>query len=384
MSEWWRDRVAYQIYPRSFQDSNGDGIGDIRGIISRLDYIKSLGAGIVWLSPVYCSPQKDNGYDISDYYDIDPIFGTMADMEELFAEAEKRDIKIVMDLVVNHTSDQHEWFQKSRDKNSEYRDYYIWKPGRAGGPPNNWTGFFSEPAWEYDEESGEYYLHLFTKEQPDLNYRNPRVIEEVERIMRFWLDKGAAGFRCDVINAIWKSSFEDGKKQPALVGMEHFAMQDGVHDILKKLREDVLSKYDCFAVGETALTTVEQAKLMTDKNRGELDMVFGFEHMDADCFYVKYLNRRFKAARLARILARWQGALEWNANYLENHDQCRSVSRFGDTGRYWEASAKLLCTLLLSLKGTPFIYQGEELGMTNTAWNSLDEINDVESRNVYK
>ena len=384
MNEWWRDRVVYQIYPRSFQDSNGDGVGDIPGIISRLDEIKDLGAGVIWLSPVYKSPSVDNGYDISDYYNIDPLFGTMADMERLFAEAEARDIKIIMDLVVNHTSDAHEWFQKSRDKDSEYRDYYIWREGKNGGPPNNWTGFFSEGAWEYDERSGEYYLHLFAKGQPDLNYRNPKVVEEVENIMRFWLDKGAAGFRCDVINVIWKSSFDNGRKQPALAGMEHYVMQDGVHDILKKLRQDVLAKYDCFTVGETALTSAAQGRDLTAPERGELDMVFSFDHMNADCFFVKYLNRKFKAARFAKAIARWQDTLEWNANYFENHDQGRSVSRFGDDNEYWEASAKLLCVMLLSLRGTPFIYQGEEIGMTNVRWNSLDEINDVESLNVYQ
>ena len=228
MSKWWKEQVVYQIYPRSFQDSNGDGIGDIPGIISRLDEIKELGAGVIWLSPVYKSPDADNGYDISDYRDINPKFGTMADMEQLFAEAKKRDMKIIMDLVINHTSDEHDWFIKSRDKNSPFRDYYIWMPpGPDGNPPNNWTTFFGTDAWEYDPESGEYYLHLFSDKQPDLNFRNPKVIEEVKDIMHFWLKKGAAGFRCDVINLICKSSFEDGIHHLAIRGREHFVSQEG-------------------------------------------------------------------------------------------------------------------------------------------------------------
>lgn len=391
MYKWWQERVVYQIYPRSFQDSNGDGIGDIPGIISRLDLLKDLGIGIIWLSPVYPSPNADYGYDISDYKGIHPDFGTMADMERLIAEAEKRDIKIIMDLVVNHTSDEHPWFQASRDKDSPYRDYYIWRPGkesprsgRQGKPPNNWTSFFGEGAWEYDEKSGEYYLHLFAKKQPDLNWHNPKVFEEVKDIMRFWLDKGIAGFRCDVINILYKSSLNDGRKKLALTGSEYYLSQEGTHEILRRLRREVLDKYDCFTVGETVFVDTETAKDLCGQDRGELDMVFSFEHMETDQYLVKWFKRRFHAGRFARTIAKWQQALDWNANYLENHDQPRCVSRFGDDDAYWDKSAKLLCILLLTLRGTPFIYQGQEIGMTNFDFTGMDEIKDVESHNIYR
>ncbi len=384
MAAWWQERVVYQIYPRSFADSNGDGIGDIPGIIAHLDALKDLGVGIIWLSPVYRSPGADNGYDISDYRDINPEFGTMADMDELIEETNKRDIKLVMDLVINHTSDEHAWFQASRNKNSPYRDYYIWRPGKDGRPPNNWTSFFAEDCWEYDERSGEYYLHLFAKGQPDLNYHNPKVLEEIKDVMRFWLDKGISGFRCDVINIIYKSSLEDGKKRLALTGSEHYISQQGAHEILKELRRDVLSQYDCFAVGETVFVTPQMGKDLCDKSRGELDMIFSFEHMETDCYFIKWFRRRFHAGRFGQTIAKWQQALEWNANYLENHDQPRSVSRFGDTNEYWLQSAKLLCALLMTLRGTPYVYQGQEIGMTNFDYTGMEQIQDVESHNVYR
>lgn len=385
MANWWQERIVYQIYPRSFADTNGDGIGDIPGIIAHLDALKDLGVGIIWLSPVYRSPGEDNGYDISDYRDINPEFGTMADMDRLIEEASKRDIKIVMDLVINHTSDQHAWFQASRDKDSPYRDYYYWRPGKNnGGPPNNWTSFFAEDCWEYDEKSGEYYLHLFAKGQPDLNYHNPKVLEEIKDIMRFWLNKGIAGFRCDVINIIYKSSLEDGKKRLALTGIEHYISQPGAHEVLKELRRDVLSQYDCFAVGETVFVTPQMGKDLCDKSRGELDMIFSFEHMETDQYYIKWFKRRFHAGRFGKTIAKWQQALEWNANYLENHDQPRSLSRFGDPDEYWSQSAKMLCTMLMTLRGTPYVYQGQEIGMTNFDYTSMDQIQDVESHNVYK
>jgi len=385
MANWWQERIVYQIYPRSFADTNGDGIGDIPGIIDHLDALKDLGVGIIWLSPVYRSPGEDNGYDISDYRDINPEFGTMADMDRLIEEASKRDIKLVMDLVINHTSDQHAWFQASRDKGSPYRDYYYWRPGKNnGGPPNNWTSFFAEDCWEYDEKSGEYYLHLFAKGQPDLNYHNPKVLEEIKDIMRFWLNKGIAGFRCDVINIIYKSSLEDGKKRLALTGIEHYISQPGAHEVLKELRRDVLSQYDCFAVGETVFVTPQMGKDLCDKSRGELDMIFSFEHMETDQYYIKWFKRRFHAGRFSKTIAKWQQALEWNANYLENHDQPRSVSRFGNTDEYWAQSAKMLCTMLMTLRGTPYVYQGQEIGMTNFDYTSMDQIQDVESHNVYK
>jgi oligo-1,6-glucosidase len=384
MEKWWQDRVVYQIYPRSFADTDGDGMGDIPGILSHLDDLKDLGVGILWLSPVYPSPDADNGYDISDYRGIDPKYGTMEDMEKLIREAAARDIRIVMDLVINHTSDEHEWFQKSRDRMSPYRDYYIWRPGNGGKPPNNWTGFFGEGCWEYDDKSGEYYMHLFAKKQPDLNYHNPKVIEEIKDVMRFWLDKGVGGFRCDVINVIYKSSLADGKKRLALTGSEHYISQEGTHEILRAFRRDVLSAYDCFAVGETVFVTPKMGRDLCDKNRGELDMIFSFEHMETDQIFVKWFKRRFSPARFGRVIAKWQQELEWNANYLENHDQPRSVSRFGDDGEFWVQSAKMLCVMLFTLRGTPFIYQGQEIGMTNFDFAGMDEIQDVESHNIYR
>jgi len=383
MSKWWKEQVVYQIYPRSFQDSNGDGIGDIPGIISRLDEIKELGAGVIWLSPVYKSPDADNGYDISDYRDINPKFGTMADMEQLFAEAKKRDMKIIMDLVINHTSDEHDWFIKSRDKNSPFRDYYIWMPpGPDGNPPNNWTTFFGTDAWEYDPESGEYYLHLFSDKQPDLNFRNPKVIEEVKDIMHFWLKKGAAGFRCDVINLICKSSFEDGIHHLAIRGREHFVSQEGVHEILQELRRDVLDHYDCFTVGESVLVGLRDARLLSNPERKELDMVFYFDHLQVDRWAEKFIPKKFNAKKLLNVLTKWQQGLDWNAVYLENHDQPRIVSHYGNDGEYWERSAKLLATMLLTLRGTVFIYQGQEIGMTNYDFTGMSQTNDLEALGV--
>ncbi|MDD3213333.1 MAG: alpha-glucosidase [Eubacteriales bacterium] len=383
MQPWWKERVVYQIYPRSFQDSNGDGIGDIPGIISRLDELKALGVGIIWLSPVYCSPDADNGYDISDYRDINPKFGTMADMERLFAEAEKRDLKIIMDLVINHTSDEHEWFQKSRDKSSPYRDYYIWRPaGPNGGVPNNWTGFFMGSVWEWDEKSGEYYLHLFDQKQPDLNYHNPKVIQEVKDIMRFWLDKGAAGFRCDVINVIYKTSLANGKPRAAIRGLEHYKSQEGNHRILQELRRDVLERYDCFTVGETVMVDVPEARELCEPERRELDMVFYFDHLEVDRRIARYIGKRFKAKNLLKVLTKWQNGLSWNAVYFENHDQPRIVSHYGNDGEYWERSAKLIATMEFTLRGTPFVYQGQEIGMTNFDFTFLSQLNDVESKNI--
>lgn len=383
MSKWWQDRVVYQIYPRSFADSNGDGVGDIPGIIAHLGDIKDLGAGVIWLGPVYRSPDADNGYDISDYRDIDPKFGTMADMDKLIEEMRRRDLKLVMDLVINHTSDEHPWFRQSRKKNSPYRDYYIWKPGKDGGPPNNWISLFGGSCWEYDGQSGEYYMHLFAKKQPDLNYRNPKVLEEIKDIMRFWLGKGISGFRCDVINILYKTSFEDSKSF-IVKGKEFYVSQPRNHGILRELRRDVLSKYDCFTVGETVFVTPEMGKELCDEGRGELDMIFSFEHVETDQYFVKWFKRRFDAGRFGKVIAKWQNALEWNANYLENHDQPRSVSRFGDDNEYWSASAKLLCAMLLTLRGTPFIYQGQEIGMTNFDFTGMDRIQDVESLNIYE
>ncbi|GHU89604.1 alpha-amylase [Clostridia bacterium] len=378
--EWWKERVVYQIYPRSFMDSNGDGIGDIRGIISRLDYLRDLGVGVIWLSPVYKSPDADNGYDISDYCSVDPKFGTMGDMDALFAEAEKRDIKIIMDLVINHTSDEHEWFAKSRLNHPTYRDYYIWSD-----KPNNWDTFFMEDAWTFDEVRGQYYLHLFHKKQPDLNYKNPKVLQEIKQVLRFWLDKGAAGFRCDVINVLYKNDLKDAKQRLVLTGLEKYKTTEGCHQILRELRT-VLDEYDCFTVGETVMVDLPEAKSLCDAERRELNMIFHFDHLEVDRRVAKYIPKRFKASKLLRILEKWQRGLEWDAVYFENHDQPRIVSHYGDTStlELWKRSAKLLATLEFTLSGTPFVYQGQEIGMTNFDFTSIEQLNDVESRNMDK
>ncbi len=381
MPKWWQERVVYQIYPRSFQDTNGDGIGDLPGIISRLDYLQKLGVGIIWLSPIYPSPNVDFGYDVSDYKAIHPEMGTMADFDRLVEEAAKRDIKIILDLVINHTSDEHSWFQQSRDPHSPYRDYYIWRPGRGSKPPNNWTGFFGGQTWSYDDQSGEYYLHLFSKRQPDLNYHNPQVLEEIKGILRFWLDKGVAGFRCDVINVLYKTSLQNGRPRLILTGHEHYLSQPGNFEILQELRR-VLDEYDAFTVGETVFVTPKDARQLCDEQQGGLSTVFSFEHMETDQFVVKWFKRKFRAGRLAQVLAKWQAEVPWNANYFENHDQPRSVSRFGDD-KHWEKSAKLLCIMLFTLRGTPFVYQGQEIGMTNFDYTGMDQIRDVESQNIY-
>lgn len=383
--KWWESGVVYQIYPRSFCDSNGDGIGDINGIISKLDYLKELGITIIWLSPVYKSPNDDNGYDISDYSGINPEYGNMTDMDNLIARAKDLGIKIIMDLVINHTSDEHKWFMEAKDPASPFRDYYIWRKGRGKNgvkPPNNWTSFFAEGAWK--READEYYLHLFSKKQPDLNWKNPKVFEEIKNIMRFWLDKGIAGFRCDVINVIYKRSLQNGKKHLALTGKEFYLSQEGCHDILRRLKKEVLSDYDCFTVGETVLVNTAMANDLCGKDRQELDMVFGFEHMETDQIGNKWFKTKFKPQKFKKVICRWQKDLYWNANYLENHDQPRSVSRFGDDGKYWDKSAKMLALLNICLRGTPYIYEGQEIGMTNGDFTGLDEIMDIESHNVDK
>ncbi len=386
MLENYKHSTVYQIYPRSFCDSDSDGVGDIRGIISKLDYIASLGVDVIWLSPVYKSPNDDNGYDISDYKDIQPEFGTMADFDELLSEAGKRGMKIIMDLVINHTSDEHEWFERAKAGEEKYKNYYIIKKGKNGKLPNNWGNFFADCPWEPfgDPKNEEYYLHLFSKKQPDLNWYNPEVYKEICDIMRFWLDKGVAGFRCDVINIIFKESFADGKKHLALTGKEHYVSTDGTHRILKALRRDVMDNYDAFTVGETVLVNVPMARDLTAPERGELDMVFAFEHMECDQIGVKWFKTKFKPKRLMKILTKWQTGLDWNTCYLENHDQPRSVTRFTEGGEYRKVGSKMLISLNFSLRGTPYFYQGQEIGMTNGAFNNLDEIVDIESHNVDK
>ena len=380
---WWKRKIIYQIYPMSFCDSNGDGIGDLPGIISRLDYLQRLGVGALWLSPVYPSPNKDNGYDISDYCEIHPNYGTLADMDRLIAEAKKRDIRIIMDLVINHTSDRHEWFQKSRRREEPYTDFYIWRKGEKGKKPTNWGSFFGEDCWEYDDVRGEYYLHLFAKEQPDLNYHNEKVIAAIEDVMRFWLDRGVAGFRCDVINIIYKEAIKNGRWRPALTGCEYYLSTPGCHRVLHRLNRNVLSRYDAFTVGETVFVTPKMADDLVNPQREELCTVFSFEHMETDCFKIKWFLRKFKPDRFFACLTKWQNALPWNTVYFENHDQPRSVSRYGNDAEYHDQSAKALATLLLTLRGTPFLYEGEEIGMTNFDFPDMEKVRDVESINIW-
>lgn len=379
-----KDMVVYQIYPRSFQDSNGDGIGDIPGIISRLDYLRDLGVNTLWLSPVYKSPDADNGYDIADYKSIQPAFGTMADFDELVSQAKQRGIGIVMDLVINHTSDEHEWFQKAMAGDPKYRDYYIIRKGENGKLPNNWGNFFAVCPWTRIGDTDEYYLHLFDKKQPDLNWHNPAVLEEVKDIMRFWLDKGVVGFRCDVINIIYKDTLADGKKQLALTGIEHYLSTQGCHEILKTLRREVLEPYGAFAVGETVMVDIPKARDLCDESRGELDMLFSFEHMGCDDLGLKWFKTRLSPRRLMRTLDKWQRELHWNAWYFENHDQPRFVSRFPDGEKHRFACSTMMAGLQMTLRGTPYMHEGQEIGMTNGDFLNLDEIQDVESHTVWE
>lgn len=390
---WWKESVVYQIYPRSFHDSNGDGIGDLQGIIQKLDYLKKLGIDVIWLSPVYDSPNDDNGYDIRDYHEIMDEFGTMEDFDELLKEAHKRNIKIVMDLVVNHTSDEHEWFIESRSsKDSPKRDYYIWRKGKANGqPPTNWEAAFSGSAWKYDEATDEYYLHMFSEKQPDLNWENPAVRTDVYQMMRWWLDKGIDGFRMDVINLISKDlSMPERKPDPGkelASAFEFHANGPRIHEFLREMNKEVLAHYDIMTVGETPGVSVEQARLYTGEDRNELNMVFQFEHMGlGDGPDGKWSNLPWKLTELKQILSKWQYGLEntgWNSLYWNNHDQPRVVSRFGNDKEYREKSAKMLATLLHGMKGTPYIYQGEEIGMTNVQFPSIDDYRDIELINWY-
>ena len=390
MSEaWWKERVFYQIYPRSFQDSNGDGIGDLRGIISRLDYLKSLGVGAVWLCPVYDSPNADMGYDIRDYERIMAEFGTMEDFEELLRGLHERDIKLVMDLVVNHSSDEHRWFAESRSsRDNPYRDYYIWRDGKDGREPNNWASFFTPSAWSYDENTGQWYLHLFSEKQPDLNWENPSVREEVYAMMNRWFDRGVDGFRMDVITMIAKApGLPDGTGEPGNGGYvfspEHFAFQPKLHEYLREMRSRCFDGRNCMCVGETSFVTTENANSLVGYGR-ELDLLFQFDLMDMDGEGSKWNAIPLDVPKLKRIIAAWQGAIDWNTLFLGNHDQPRVVSRFGDTGseELWKRSAKCLATLMYLQRGTPFIYQGEELGMTNAPFETREQLRDVEELNL--
>ena len=391
---WWKESVVYQIYPRSFCDSNGDGIGDLNGITSKLDYLKELGVDVIWLSPVYKSPNDDNGYDISDYQDIMDEFGTMEDFDRMLATAHEKGIKIMMDLVVNHTSDEHKWFIESRKStDNPYRDYYIWRPAKEDGSlPNNWGSCFSGPAWEYDKTTDMYFLHLFSKKQPDLNWDNPVVRQEVFDMMNWWLEKGVDGFRMDVISLISKEQPELPDKEPGINGYATFNVSANgphVHEYLQEMRQKALNNADTITVGECSGVTLEEAKKYARSDEKELNMVFQFEHMDVDSDEKagKWTTRKMDLRNLKKILTRWQKGLQdiaWNSLYWENHDQPRSVSRFGnDSDEYREISAKMLATCIHMMQGTPYVYQGEELGMTNCPFNTLENFRDLESINAF-
>ena len=391
--KWWKESVVYQIYPKSFKDSNGDGVGDIRGIIQKLDYLKELGVNVLWISPMLESPQDDNGYDISDYRRIYEEYGTMEDYEELLCEAHKRSIRILMDLVVNHTSDEHNWFIESRkSKDNPYRDYYIWKDPVNGKEPNNWGGAFGGSAWEYDPQTQMYYLHLFSKKQPDLNWENEKVRQEVYDMMKFWCEKGIDGFRMDVISMISKDQrFPDGEMNNGLYGDfgPYSVHGPRVHEFLQEMNHEVLSKYDIMTVGETAGVTIEEAQKYAGEDRNELNMVFQFEHVESGCGdYGKWTTQKYDFKEFKNIMIKWQEKLQgkaWNSLFLGNHDQPRSVSRFGnDNPVYRETSAKMLATCIHMMQGTPYVYQGEELGMTNVPFTSIDQFRDLDSINAYR
>ncbi|MGQ2375422.1 glycoside hydrolase family 13 protein [Companilactobacillus zhachilii] len=397
MKSWWKNSVVYQVYPASYQDSNGDGIGDLPGITNRLDYIKKLGVDIVWLSPIYKSPQVDNGYDIADYQAINPDFGSMKDFDNLLSKAHRLGLKIMMDIVVNHTSDEHKWFKESRKgKDNPYRDYYIWRDGKGDNAPNNWGSFFTGPAWKFDKESGQYYLHLFAPQQPDLNWENKKVRNSVYDMMNWWADKGVDGFRMDVINYISKP---EGLPDAAKTKDEMYANPEPlvanghrIHEFLQEMNKNVMSKHDVVTVGEAPAVNTEEAIKYSNLNGKELNMVFQFEHMGLDGNNNPALGRwSDKKATLTDIranLTKWQEALEgkaWNSLYWNNHDQPRVVSRFGnDTNeKYRVLSAKMLATILHFQQGTPFIFEGEEIGMTNAYFKTLDEYVDLDSINSY-
>lgn len=391
---WWKEAVVYQIYPRSFMDSNGDGIGDLNGITEKLEYLKELGIDVIWLSPVYQSPNDDNGYDISDYQAIMEEFGTMEDYDRMLARAHELGIKIMMDLVVNHTSDEHAWFVESRKSvDNPYRDFYIWRKGKDGKEPNNWGSCFSGSAWKYDPQTDMYFLHLFSKKQPDLNWDNPKVRDRVFEMMNWWCEKGIDGFRMDVISLISKpEGLPDGI--PGETGYADSGCANGphVHEYLKEMNRKVLSHYDLITVGEAAGVTLEEAKKYANADGSELNMVFQFEHMgsgpEADNRYGKWDSHKMPLPVWKKILSRWQTGLEgkaWNSLFLSNHDQPRSVSWFGnDSEQYREISAKMLGTCLHMMQGTPYVYQGEELGMCNAYFDQLEDYRDIESLNAYK
>ena len=384
---WYKDAVFYQIWPRSFRDSDGDGVGDLMGVYEKLDYIKSLHVDAIWFSPLYPSPNADYGYDVMDYMDISEEYGGMAAFKKVLDGAHERGIKVIMDLVVNHTSDEHPWFQASRRGEEPYKDYYIWRKGKADGtPPNNWESLFEGKAWQLDEERGEYYLHLFAVKQADLNMDNPRVREEVKKILRFWLDMGVDGFREDVITYIGKAPGlpDSWPKLPIANGIKYYSNQPEAYKYLKEFRHDVLDHYDCFTVGESPMTTADIALTYVAEGPNQvLDEMIAFSHMEADCFMTDMIQTPFDLRKMKRAFSEWQEKLQgkaWNALYIENHDHPRIISRYGSE-KYRVESGKMLAAMYLMQRGTPFIYQGQEIGMTNIRLKSLDDFQDVMTHN---
>ena len=386
MKKWWKEKIAYQIYTRSFMDSNGDGIGDLRGIILKLDYLKDLGIDIIWISPMYKSPNDDNGYDISDYQDIMDEFGTMKDFDDLLEEVHKRDMKLVIDLVINHTSDEHSWFLESRSsKDSKKRDWYIWKEGKDNKEPNNWESIFKGSAWEYDDLTGEYFLHLFSRRQPDLNWENEDMRKEIYKMMNWWLDKGIDGFRVDAISHIKKeeglNDIENPNNLKYVPSFDKHMNVSGIHSYLEEIKNNTYSKYDIMTVGEANGVSSDEAKLWVGENEGKFNMLFQFEHLDL------WNSKEFSLPDLKKILNKWQISLEddgWNALYIENHDITRVVSSWGNDREYIKESAKSIGLAYFMQKGTPFIYQGQEIGMTNIYLNNIEDYKDVRAKNEYK
>jgi len=384
--DWWKKSIAYQIYPKSFKDSNSDGKGDIQGIISKLDYLKDLGVDLIWISPIYSSPMKDNGYDVSDYFAIDETYGTMEDFEELLDQAHHRNIRVVMDLVINHTSNEHPWFlASSRTKDSKYRNYYYWRDGKNGKEPNNWAGYFHESAWTYDKTTVQYYLGLFSPFQPDLNWENPAVRKDLYQMINWWLDKGLDGFRLDAINLISKvPGLPDNEpKEGEKYVFSHTKFVDGprVHEFFNEMNRQTFKNHDCVAIGECGYINPEKAVKFTAKDHGELDMVFTFEHTD---YYKAYGKNPRK---LKEIITNWQKGLHekgWSGICFSNHDLPRIVTCFGNENHFRQASAKLFATLLMTLEGTPFIYQGDELGLPDTRYEAIEDYDDISAKKLYR
>ncbi len=385
MKEWYKNAVVYQIWPRSFCDGNGDGIGDLQGVLDKMDYLEALGINCIWFSPLYPSPNADFGYDISDYKSINPEYGDLDLFKKVLDEAHSRGIRVIMDLVVNHTSDEHKWFIESQNPDSPYHDYYFWRKGKGKRPPNNWLSCFEGGAWEYNERLDEYYLHVFAKKQPDLNHDNPRVREEVKDIMRFWLDMGVDGFREDVITFISKKEgLPNGFPIPSACGIENYMDGPHIHEYLQEYRE-VTDNYDCFTVGEAPMMTPEKALKYIDESHKELDLMFHFQHMEADCFIMDFFQTKFNLKKMKRAFSSWQEKINgkaWNTLYIENHDHPRIISRYGSE-KYRTESGKMLANMYMLQQGTPFIYQGQELGMVNTRLESLDEYVDCFVKNNY-